>query len=176
MYLKEAQRTPKVLESTGLHFDSIRTHNRCTARRVASGPCRPADRGEPGPKLDLTPKPTNSPTFVHSLYISGIQVYLMFKRLQKSGFVSLGRAAPPTGPWTRPARSSPPPAPAAGHRRAQILQAGLNLQIICDTKFTTKFCPQRGSRFAIFVLGELVTAPPAKEGSRFPSETLSNVV
>ena len=95
MYLKEAQRTPKVLESTGLHFDSIRTHNRCTARRVASGPCRPADRGEPGPKLDLTPKPTNSPTFVHSLYISGVQVYLMFKRLQKSGFVSLGASRAP---------------------------------------------------------------------------------
>ena len=87
-------------------------------------------------------------------------------KIAKSGFVSFGRPAPPTGPWRWPDRALAL-LPRVGIAAAQILQAGLNLQIICDTKFTTKF--SRG-RCASFVLGKPATG---KGREQVLSETIS---
>ena len=70
-------------------------------------------------------------------------VYFISKILQKVDLAVLGGPRPQPVPGLGPARPSPP---AAGHRRTQILQAVLNLQIICDT-FTTKFSPPQMCKF-----------------------------
>ena len=106
---------------------------------IATLPARIREGGhKPGPKVDSDPPwngKVNLQAGLHSIHIHQCQSLLCCQK--KSWTCPFRRPAPPTGPpgtWPGQAHHSillPP-----GH---QILQAGLNLQIICATKFATKF-------------------------------------
>ena len=138
MYLKELQRTPKVLD-----FDNMRTHNRWTGWRVASRPCRPADGSEPGPEV---PRSASKCLKVPQSALkcqANLQFILCPKYCKKWIWQFWAARAPNRSlDLARPG----PHLPRLGIAATQILQAVLNLQIICDT-FTTKFSPQQMCKF-----------------------------
>ena len=123
MYINVLQCTSTYSKSTGkyyLHFDKIRTRNRCSSRRVASGPCRPLMDVSQAPKWTSPPpcQPNLQKTDIDSFALSsyGVQVYLLCLKDCKKWICQFWAARAPHRSM-EVARPGPRSPATGGHRR-----------------------------------------------------------